>query len=829
MDPARFDLATEEAAQDSSCRRRVAHAPRPHGDLAALATLLALILIAVGFRFVYDDWLSQWDIVMFFLPNFGYVGDRLRSFQVPAWNPYFSSGTPMAGDAGGGWMYLPVMIAFSIFPVVVAMKVMVLLQALIGGLATYLFSRRLGLVPLAALFAATALAVGPALYDATSQSTVIGQISAFVPVGLVGAECSLHATRWSARLAWSGLAGVALVQQFAAWPQGFIYGAMLVAGWFAYRGLCAPLPDMGSRRTQLGRTLLLGLGTAAWAVTVGAAALLPRLDFSAQSTIPGGDYSHVVGGEYTAKTLSLIQLLSVYLQDSFFWRIIELNSLILLLAVLAILLGPKRYGIPFFVVSSWVFIDLAATESVTRSAFYQLPLFARVHSHRPTATMYLVYLPFAMLAGAGLQLVLTGHQVRLARLRKLFPLPVLLLAIWAVERAGHSVSWLQTGLAIMATVLILVATVPLSAAWRHVQDRLPQFAAIGLLVLSLVYPSGVDFLRTMWTPSDFRNNLLSKNTSKQQAIQTILARRDPGTAADLLQVFRATQSPFRYAAYFGPGAPGTPLDPRNVAILANARSAQLRLEQVSGYNPLHLKYYAEYIEAMNDARQDYHWLNIYAPALAGSQLFDMLNVRYVLVPTNLRVAPPIASYGTPVYRDARVAVYKNPRAFPRAWLVHDVRPNRGGEGLVLLANGAVDGHDVAFVDGPIPPIRVPGRSRGPTSVSDGPVVVTINSPETITIQATAGADGLLVVSQPYATGWHASVDGRAVAVLRTNHALQGVPLAAGVHTVILHYDPQALAVGLPVTGAASLALVCVWAWTLAVWWRDARRAGPWSR
>src|SRR5215217_6569457 len=173
----------------------------PGGDIAALVALVAIILVAVGFRWIYDDWLSQWDIFTFFLPNYGYVGDRVHAFQIPAWNPYFSSGSPMAGDAGGGWMYLPVMISFALFPVATAMKAMVLLQALIGGLATYLLGRRLGLLPLAALFAATAFAVGPALYGATGQSTVVGQISAFLPVGLLGAEFAVHASRWSSRLA----------------------------------------------------------------------------------------------------------------------------------------------------------------------------------------------------------------------------------------------------------------------------------------------------------------------------------------------------------------------------------------------------------------------------------------------------------------------------------------------------------------------------------------------------------------------------------------------------------------------------------------------------
>ena len=228
---------------------------------------------------------------------------------------------------------------------------------------------------------------------------------------------------------------MALVQLFAAWPQGFVYGAMLVAGWFAYRGLVRPAPHTACRRRRLGRILLCGLATAAFAATLGAAALLPRLDFSAQSAIPGGDYSRVVGGEYVAYTSPLIDILSVPPG----------------LVLLADHRAQQRHP------AAWAAGDPARPHPLRHpvlrrrgvglrrsrrhrlsdpGAFSLMPVFERIHSHRPTATMYLVYLPLAMLAGAGAQLLLARPRVRSDALRRLLPLAVLLLAIRAVERAG---------------------------------------------------------------------------------------------------------------------------------------------------------------------------------------------------------------------------------------------------------------------------------------------------------------------------------------------------------------------------------------------------------
>ncbi len=805
--------------------------PRPsrtngwRDDGAALAALLAIIAVTVGFRFIYDNWLAQFDIFNFFLPNYDYVGGRLRAFQVPAWNPYFSSGTPMAGDAGGGWMYLPVMIAFSLFTGATAMKAMVLLQTLIGALATYLFARRLEMLPVAALVAATTLAVGPALYDATGQSTVVGQVAVWLPVGMAGAECALQAPRWSARLLWAGVAGIGLVQMFAAWPQGFMYGALLMAAWFLYRGLIDPPPGAGARPAYLRHLIVAGLASILFTAALGAAAILPRLDFSAQSNIPGGDYSNVPGGQYADVTYGWITLLGVYLRGSYFWRIAGFSTVIVLLALLALTLGPRRYGAPFWAGSILVFIDLAATHSLTRRWFYLLPLFKTIHGHRPTATMYMVFLPLAILAGAGLQAVLRLDlaAIRHAWPRLLLPLTVLLLALLVVAHPGESVAWPQIALPVLATLVIMAA----GSRWLRVpaRGRTMQTCGLILLALILVWPSGVDFVRVARYPANDANNLLSANPAISQQIDTVLAPHDPGTAAALLQYLQATQPPFRYAPYFGSGSPGNhnvpsswlDREPGIMAILTNARSVQLGLEQISGYNPMHLADYVNYMTAMNGTRQNYHWLDVYAAALDGSQLLDMLNVRYILVPASLWQIPPTADDRV-VYRDDRVVVYENTRAFPRAWIVHQVLPDHGEAGLAKLASGEVDGHEVAFVSGataPPPNLAAPSPVRPLAWTSTGDqVTVTDLQPERIAMRTSSTTAGYLVVSEPYARGWRATIDGRAVPIRRTDYALQGVSLPTGSHTVVLTYAPRSLAIGLPVTGGATLALLGVGIWAI---------------
>ena len=66
--------------------------------------------------------------------------------------------------------------------------------------------------------------------------------------------------------------------------------------------------------------------------------------------------------------------------------------------------------------------------------------------------------------------------------------------------------------------------------------------------------------------------------------------------------------------------------------------------------------------------------------------------------------------------------------------------------------------------------------------------------------------GLLVIAAAWDPGWSASVDGRPLPLLRVNHAEIGVPIAAGIHRVVLRHRAPGLSLGfaLAAAGAAGL-------------------------
>ena len=259
---------------------------------------------------------------------------------------------------------------------------------------------------------------------------------------------------------------------------------------------------------------------------------------------------------------------------------------------------------------------------------------------------------------------------------------------------------------------------------------------------------------------------------------------------------------------------GRRFDPAIGALLVNGRPIYLGLYDIQGYNPLHLARYDEFMTALNGATQDYH-TSFLLPSGLRSPLLDLLDVRYIVqdaalspVRSDIRAlnAGTRALFSTP-----RVIVHERDSTPPHAWIVHDVRPVTRGEALPLLTNGVVDPYQTALVEGD-PPV---------TSAPDGPAdesarVITYE-PDRVAIATRAAAPGLLVVSEIYESGWRAFVDGEEVEILPTHHALRGIPIPEGEHSVEMHYDPLALRLGLWITGIAAVAMVAAfiaagWSW-----------------
>lgn len=113
----------------------------------------------------------------------------------------------------------------------------------------------------------------------------------------------------------------------------------------------------------------------------------------------------------------------------------------------------------------------------------------------------------------------------------------------------------------------------------------------------------------------------------------------------------------------------------------------------------------------------------------------------------------------------------------------------------------------------------------PAPVTGSPPVIVSSriSDNSVRADVRAEARALVVVSQNFADGWTARVDGRPAPVVAVDGALMGVFVPAGDHTVVLSYLPRSFVVGSAVSVAALLVAVLA----AAIGWT--RRLRPTSR
>ena len=148
------------------------------------------------------------------------------------------------------------------------------------------------------------------------------------------------------------------------------------------------------------------------------------------------------------------------------------------------------------------------------------------------------------------------------------------------------------------------------------------------------------------------------------------------------------------------------------------------------------------------------------------------------------------------------SVYLNRNAQPRAWLVHHIETVAAPAARVRrLADPTFDRAGTALLAASLPtdqPLTLP-----PAAGTDM-VTILRYTPETVDLATRSATASLLVLADQAFPGWSATVDGQAATILTADHALRGVYLPAGAHTVRFSYAPPVFLLGAGLTLIALL-------------------------
>jgi len=196
----------------------------------------------------------------------------------------------------------------------------------------------------------------------------------------------------------------------------------------------------------------------------------------------------------------------------------------------------------------------------------------------------------------------------------------------------------------------------------------------------------------------------------------------------------------------------------------------------------------------------------------------LLGVRHVLQPPTdplLRVPGLTLVHPGP---DARV--YRLAETNPRATVVDAQLPVAGEEAALSAVTAAgFDPRRAVVTERRLPGLRL--ASAGSPPAPAGEAAIRRTEADAVDVGVRARRAGLLVLSDAYARGWRAEVDGRPAEVERVNYVMRGVRVPAGTHRVTFAYAPASWRIGWITSLVALLGLVAV-----GLWPRRARAGRP---
>ena len=182
-------------------------------------------------------------------------------------------------------------------------------------------------------------------------------------------------------------------------------------------------------------------------------------------------------------------------------------------------------------------------------------------------------------------------------------------------------------------------------------------------------------------------------------------------------------------------------------------------------------------------------------------------------------------------REEDVQILRNKNAFPRAWVVHDVRFKPPVLGLgrqeraetmeeLLFADDpfwrdprrtVYDPKRLAWIETDHPQELAPYLGKGETSRSEA-VRVVEHAPDRVVLEVTLDRPGLVILADVFYAGWKLTIDDQPAPIHRANRLMRAAAVGAGPHRLVYTYDPASFRVGAALSLASLVALTGTSTW-----------------
>lgn len=194
----------------------------------------------------------------------------------------------------------------------------------------------------------------------------------------------------------------------------------------------------------------------------------------------------------------------------------------------------------------------------------------------------------------------------------------------------------------------------------------------------------------------------------------------------------------------------------------NDATTSYRHKSVGGYHPAKLSRYQDLIS---------HQIS-----KGNMEVFNMLNTKYFIVPDESQKQP---------------IALQNPGAYGNAWFVDEIKwVNNANEEMDVLTG--FEAKKTAVIDKRFEKDLKNASITPSDSLSS--IVLTEYEPNKLVFKSNTSKDELAVFSDIYYPDWKATIDGKAVPIVRADYVLRAVEIPAGEHEIVFSFDPQSVRV-----------------------------------
>ncbi len=709
--------------------------------------------------------------------------------QIPFWNPYNFSGTPLLANFQSAVFY-PLNVFYFLMPQVLAWSLLIFLQPFLSGIFTYFFAREKRITRIGSYLSGVSFAFC-SFMTVWLQYNTIDQVILWLPLQLLSIEKLLikRSIPWMILFIFSLVA-----EQFGGHPQIFIY-SFIFSIFYMFHRIIATKKNLKKQKIVIFFILLsvVGLG-------IGSIQNLPGLALMQLSARSAHTYADIMS-KILIQPWQLLMLVvpdifgnpatrNYWLSDTYIGKVTSVGLIPFIFSLVSITQMRKSI-IRFFWGALFITLLLATNNPLTEFLYsFQIPFLS---SSAPTLAIFIFCFCLSILAGYGVDVFRSKRFTTFQIILWLSPILIIFLVIFisiALEsRLGFYAGSDHARIAMHNTVYVffvyIISIILLIFGMKKKKILVPILILLIVIHLGDAFKSFEKFNPFVPQQLVFPQNDLFTYLQQHAGINRIWS--------------------------FG-----------SAQIEANVQT-HYQIFSPEGYDPLYPKYYGSFIQSSQNGQIITHFTdrtrsdaNI-APAqsenfmrnTARLKVLNLLGVKYfadtIANGSTQNTFPP--SEFKNIYHINQWNVYQNVQAVPRTFLATDY--------VTYASANDFSKKFFASTFHPQNTILLEKKLSTKLNASKKELFIIDYSANKVRLMSKTNGSALLFLSDTYYPDWQATIDGKPVQILRADYAFRAILVPKGNHQVSFTFSSSSFKIGSIISFMSMLTLIA-WLFSLYI-------------